>query len=159
MNFVSTNTRTLLVQSIAAVEGAQDKMLQRLSISLARSEQDPELSDKPDRMASLLLSFLLKQVKHIIEAGEPRDLDVDRAQHRLSGIEGRHYSRFGDALVPIFRDALGPTYPRATAAAWCDAFWGIVQRMRQGRETSDSRILAPMVADRSMRDQRVAEAR
>ena len=159
MNIASPNNRTLLIRSVAAIEAAQDSIRQQLGMSLARSERDPELSDSPDRMAGLLLSFLLGQVKHIIEAGEPRDLGDARAQHRLHGIEGRHYSRFGDALVPILRDALGPTHPRATATAWCDAFWAIVQRMRQEREASGSLFLALQVADRSSGDRSVGEAR
>jgi hypothetical protein len=145
-DIVSFRTRTLLVQSLRAVEAGKERIALALSTSLARSERDPELSDTPDIIAALLLNFLIEQVEHVTETGEPGELDRHRAEHRLHGIDGRHYSRFGDVLVPVLRDTLGPSHPRATALAWSDAFWAVVQRMRQGGEP-DAATKAPRMAD------------
>ena len=141
-DIVSFRTHTLLAQSLRAVEAGKERIELALSTSLARSERDPELSDTPDLIAALLLNFLIEQVRHVTETGEPGQLDRHRAEHRLHGIDGRHYSRFGDVLVPVLRDTLGPSHPRATALAWSDAFWAVVKRMRRGREPTLSTKVA-----------------
>jgi hypothetical protein len=139
MKHISTfQNRTLLVQSLRAVEASEDELRNALSTALARSEQDPELSDTPDIMANLLLRFLIEQVRQVVGSGEPGDLERYRSEHRLHGIDGRHYSRFGDALVPVLGNILGAAYPRQTASAWSDAYWAIMQRMRQGDEARSS---------------------
>ncbi len=142
--FVSPYTRTLLAQSLRPVETNQDAIRNALSASLTRSERDPELSDTPDIVAALLLSFLVEQVRHVVEDGQPSNLELHRTEHRLHDVDGRHYSRFGDVLVPILRDILGPTFPRAIATAWSDAFWAIVRQMRH--EVSTAPRLAELAA-------------
>ena len=138
MNSIITPTvRTLLLQSLRPVAAKEDEIRAAFTKALARSDQDPELSDTPGIIATLLVSFLIEQVKHVIETGRPMKLDLYRTEHRLHDIDGRHYSRFGDALVPVLRDALGATYPRATASAWNDAFWAILREMRQGTELKE----------------------
>jgi hypothetical protein len=128
----SRHFRAFLMQSLPAVEERKAELEDRLANSLRRSEQDPELSDHPEMIARLLLDFLIRQARHGVGSDAPPDLSVHRAQQEIAGIDGRHYSRFGDALVPVFRDALGPTYPRDTASAWSDLFWSSVQRLRAG---------------------------
>ncbi len=145
-DIVSFRTRTLLTQSLRAVQSGQERIELALGTSLARSERDPELSDTPDIIAAILLNFLIEQVRHVTETGEPRKLDLHRAEHRLHGIDGRHYSRFGDMLVPVLRDTLGPSHPRATAVAWSDAFWAVVQQLRQDRPPSALSRVAEAVA-------------
>ena len=145
-DIVSFRTRTLLSQSLRAVQSGQERIELALGTSLARSERDPELSDTPDVIAAILLNFLIEQVRHVTETGEPRELDLHHAEHRLHGIDGRHYSRFGDVLVPVLRDTLGPSHPRATALAWSDAFWAVVQKMRQDRPPSALSRVAEVVA-------------
>ena len=133
MNIIlSSNTRALLARSLPAVEAGKNRLRLALRTSLARSERDPELSDTPDTIAALLLGFLVEQVQHLTASGEPSGLERHRSEHRLHGFDGRHYSRFGDVLVPVLRDTLGPSHPRAFASAWSDAFWAILQRMQQG---------------------------
>ena len=146
-NIVTPEARTLLVQSLHAVGAREDEMRASLAAALARSDQDPELSDTPEAVAAVLLRFLIEQVSHVLGGGEPRDLALHRREHRLNGVVGRHYSRFGDALVPVLRDVLGPTYPRATAAAWCDAFWSLVQRMQESGEPASRPAMAPQRAE------------
>jgi len=130
-NILNPMTRILLVQSLPSIEIGEDELRRRMSASLTRSRHDPELSDTPDLVAALLVTFLVEQVRHVLEAGEPKDFQPFRAEHRRHGIDGRHYSRFGDALVPVLSDILGPTYPRAAVEAWSDAYWALVRRLQQ----------------------------
>ena len=146
-NIVTAKARTLLVRSLHPVEARRDAIQAELRRSLARSEQDPELSDTPGLVATLLLNFLTDQVRHVVHSGEPRDLDLHRDEQRLNGIAGRHYSRFGDALAPVIRDALGPTFPRETGSAWSDVFWALVRRMQQRDEPGDDPAPAMLIAE------------
>lgn len=141
-NIVSSNARTLLARSLRPVESSKAEIRDALAESLARSA----LSDTPETIASLLLSFLIEQVRHVVETGEPGNLELYRAEQRLHGVAGRHYSRFGDALVPVLRDTLGATYPRPTASAWGDAFWALVRRMQQAAPTPEAGATAPLIA-------------
>jgi hypothetical protein len=133
-NVVSDRTRSLLIQSLPAVESKEDVIRDALSASLTRSEQDPELSAESELIAALLLNFLIRQARQVAEGGAPVGLELYENEHRLHGISGRHYSRFGDALIPVLRDALGAMHPRATALAWGDAFWAFVRRMQDDAE-------------------------
>ena len=137
-SIITPTVRTLLLQSLRPVEAKEDEIRAAFTKALARSDHDPELSDTPAVIAALLVSFLIEQVRHVVETGQPMKLELHRAEHRLHDIHGRHYSRFGDALVPVLKDALGGAYPRATASAWSDAFWAILREMRRGAETSGS---------------------
>ena len=127
-------TRFLLVQSRTAIAAERDRIRDRLSRYLARSRSDPELSSNPGLVATLLVDMLIEQVGTILETGEPVQLDRHAAEHRLHGISGRHYSRFGDALVPVISEALGPTYPRVAASAWGDAYWWITHQLLKADE-------------------------
>jgi hemoglobin-like flavoprotein len=81
----------------------------------------------------VLVELLLDQAHGLIETRMPRRLGGTLAEHRALGIDGRHYSRFGDALVPILSDLLGPNVPREVPVAWCDAFWTIVRTIEPQR--------------------------
>jgi hypothetical protein len=122
-------TRFLLVQSRSVIAAKRERIRDRLSAYLARSQSDPELASNPDLVATRLVDLLVDQVGVILETGVPAQLDRHAAEHRLHGISGRHYSRFGDALVTVIREALGPTYPRNTASAWGDAYWWITRQL------------------------------
>src|SRR5688572_3537898 len=108
---VSPRTRTLIAQSVEPVEVRRTTLKAALSLSLRRSRHDPELSDHPDLVAALLVDFLIEQARHAIAGTQPRSAEFPRAQHQLNGIDGRHYSRFGDSLLQALRDTLGGTYP------------------------------------------------
>ena len=121
---VSDRIRSLLSRSLPLVRPQRDLLVERIERSFAaetgRASLDAELS------AMLLVDLLLTQVKSLVESGAFGPLDEVAAEHRALGIGGRHYSRFGDALVPVLRDLLGRTVPREVAAAWCDTFWAMI---------------------------------
>ena len=82
----------------------------------------------------LLVQLLLDRVRSLVETGEFGAVDGLFDEHRALGIDGRHYSRFGDALVPILRDVLGPGAPREIAGLWCDTFWSLIRELEPSRE-------------------------
>ena len=75
----------------------------------------------------VIVDLLVRQASLIAETGDVAGLETVAAEHRSLEIEGRHYSRFGDALVPILRDLLGPRVPREVPSAWCDTFWAVIR--------------------------------
>ena len=56
--------------------------------------------------------------------------DSIRREHETLGIAGRHYSRFGDALVPVIRDVIGRGTPREVSSAWVDGFWAMIRAVQ-----------------------------
>jgi hemoglobin-like flavoprotein len=123
---VSDRTRSLLSRSLPLVQPRRDLLVERIERSFA-AEAGLESSGQAELSAMMLVDLLLRQVKTLVESGQFSGLDEVAAEHRAFDIKGRHYSRFGDALVPVLRDLLGRTAPREVAAAWCDTFWAMIR--------------------------------
>lgn len=130
---ISDHTRNILFHSLSAVESHRAAVIDAMAVSLAAAEPDDQ-SAHAETVAMLLVNMLIEQVKHLVEAQHPQHLNAHRAEHQLHAIDGRHYSRFGDALIPVLRDTMGARLPKAVGAAWCDAFWAVIQRMQQQEE-------------------------
>lgn len=128
---VSENTRRILSQSFTAIEAHRPAIIRGLVGSLAAVEAEDEGFEHSEITVTFLLDMLIEQVKHLVEEHAPNGVAAYAPRHWLQGIDGRHYSRFGDAFVPVLRDVLGPRLPRQVASAWCDAFWSIVGTMKQ----------------------------
>ena len=124
---VSDRLRSLLARSLPLVQQRRALLIERMERSLAAAETEAEDCGQAEVTAALLVELLLGEVKHLVESGRFGDLATVTAEHRRLDISGRHYSRFGDALVPILRDLLGPIVPREVAGAWCDTFWAIIR--------------------------------
>ena len=131
---VSKNVRRRLLESLGAVEARKQTLIQELGKSMQLSQDQGEPHGHAQVAAAALVDMLIDGGRNLIER-RIEDHAPLASQHRAQGIHGRHYSRFGDALVPVLRDVLGPTYPRSVASAWIDAFWAIVRAMQEGEET------------------------
>ena len=123
---VSDRNRSMLSRSLPLVQQGRDLLVERLERSLAAADTGAEAFGQAELSAMMLVDLLLRQVKSLVESGAFAPLGDVAAEHRALDIGGRHYSRFGDALVPVLRDLLGPTVPREVAAAWCDTFWAMI---------------------------------
>ena len=130
-NAISENTRKTLFHSLAAVESNKAAIIAGMSDSLAADEADHDDLEQAEATVMLLVDMLIEQARYLIDGDRPQDLEAHAIKHQLHGIDGRHYSRFGDALVTVLRDVLGARLPRHVASAWCDSFWVVIRSMKQ----------------------------
>ena len=131
---VTAHTRKRLAQSLVLVESQRPQLIARMEEYLRACEEPDEDFGQAEISTMVLVDLLLAKAREIVEQGAARNLGTIIAQHRLLDIDGRHYSRFGDALVAILRDLLGPTVPPEIPAAWCDAFWGVIRAADRKRD-------------------------
>ena len=132
---LSDRTRDLLVQSLPLMEHRKDALIEGLARYLGRdtgeAQKDSEL------IAIVLTDLLIGQASHLVRSNALLDLDEICLEHSRLRLQGRHYSRFGDALAPVIRDVLGPKIPREVAGAWGDVFWAVIRAV-QALETGAS---------------------
>jgi hypothetical protein len=126
--------RAYLAQSLPLVLQHRDQLLGSIEAQFDLEHFDRSSRD-PGIAAMILLELLIEAARSIVESGELR-LDPDLSvEHQRLGIDGRHYSRFGDLLVPLLKDI---TLPAAVAAAWCDAFWAAIRAVTELKATVDA---------------------
>ena len=130
---VSTRTRSLLARTLALVQQRREALVARMESALAELEPNGGAVGQAEVTAVLLVDLLLDEARQLVEAGALGPLGHVTGEHYLLDITGRHYSRFGDALMPILRDLLGPIPPREVLAAWVDTFWAIIRAADGGR--------------------------
>lgn len=128
---VSDRTRSLLARSFPLVQQRADLLIDRMEQSLAAGEPKDAPIGQSELVAMMLVELLLGQVKRLVESAELRPVEGLAEEHDALGITGRHYSRFGDSLVPVLRDLLGPIVPREVAGAWCDTFWTVIRAAQE----------------------------
>jgi hypothetical protein len=124
---IGTRTREQLARSLHLLEVHKDRFLEGMEESLRAQESGGEGFGEAEVAAMILTELLLEQGRSLADRGELRLAGDALAQHRALAINGRHYSRFGDALVAVLRDSLGTGVPAEIGSAWCDAFWATVR--------------------------------
>ena len=137
-NEINEKVRDNLFHSFAAVEAAAPAIKAAMMPSLALAEGERAPFARAGGIATALVDMLLDQARRMAEGRPPNDIDAIAASHRLMGIEGRHYSRFGDALTPVLRDAIGPRLSSAVTAAWGDAFWFVIRLVMRSSQRQQS---------------------
>ena len=125
----------LLARSLPLVRRHKDVLLEGLEAALRRDEGPDEAFGQAEVTAMLLTELLIAQATSLVRFGALGALSGTAAEHRALDIDGRHYSRFGDALAPVMKDVLGPTLPAAVPSAWCDIFWRVVEAARAAERT------------------------
>ena len=124
---ISDRTRDLLAQSLPFMEQRKDALIDRLGAYLGSAQDAAEDSEL---VAIMLTELTISQAGNLVRSGALQDVDDVGHEHRMLRIQGRHYSRYGDALTPVIRDVLGPKVPREVAGAWGDAFWTIIRAIQ-----------------------------
>ena len=142
MSLVGELTRRRLAQSVHLLESRKDRLLEALEAGFGTREAKGEDFGRAKAVARVLTGLLIEQGRNLVDWGELRVPGDALVEHRALGISGRHYSRFGDALVPVIRDVLGPGVPREIALAWCDAFWAAIGGVMAQAETAPASSLA-----------------
>ena len=133
---ISAKVRDNLFHSFAAVEAAAPAIKAAMIPSLALAEGEGAPFARAGGIATALVDMLLDQARPLAEGRPPPGLEAVAARHRLQGIDGRHYSRFGDSLTPALKDAVGPRLPSSVTAAWGDAFWFVIRRVMRQESTT-----------------------
>ena len=136
--FVSERTRALLAQSLPLVRPLKDEIISRSEASLREVDGETEAFGQSEVTAMILVELLIDHAEALVRSGRADDLDSTPIELRSLGIEGRHYSRFADALVPILRDLLGARVPAEVGSAWCDAFWAIIHSAQSHPALTDA---------------------
>ena len=133
---LSDNARDNLARSLPLLHARKDRITERMELHLRGAGGDEEPYGQSEVAAMLLVQLLLDQARSIVETGQIAAGGGIRDEHRALQIDGRHYSRFGDALVPIVRDVLGADVPREVAGIWCDIFWAAVHDLEPRKEVA-----------------------
>lgn len=132
---IQDRTIAILARSLPLVQCHKDALLEGLEAALRHGEEPGEAFGQAEVTAMMLTALLIDQATGLVRRGALGDLDGIAAEHRALDIDGRHYSRFGDALAPVMKDVLGPTLPREVPAVWCDTFWRVIKAAQRERET------------------------
>jgi len=134
---LSDAVRQILSQSLPLIEARKEVLVDHMQARLDQSEEKQGLR-RARANASILVETLIVQARRLLQTGALGDLDRIRREFAARAITGRTYSRFGDALVPILKDILGPNLPSRVPGAWCDAFWMIVRQAASGRRVIET---------------------
>lgn len=126
---IPEDVRLRLAQSMPIVERRRGDIIKKIQ---DRMEPLEEHSGEAASVAVMLFDLLVDGGSDIAAFGDLRDLSPVTREHARLGIAGRHYSRFGLALGPALRGALGAAIPPKSASAWCDAFWIVVGKIGRG---------------------------
>lgn len=126
----SERTRSIVAGSLPLVRSHTDEIMSQMEAHLRGIGGSDERFGQSEVAAMLLTQLLIDQAAAIAEQGSPRIPLGLAAEHRALDIVGRHYSRFGDALVPVLKDVLGSGVPSDLTAAWGDAFWLAVRAIQ-----------------------------
>ena len=133
-NVLSEPILRRLAASLPFVERNKHELIDRMEEGLAADESREEAFGQAEITAMMLTEMLLVHAREMIETGELGSLAAELAEHEMMAITGRHYSRYGDLLVAVMKDLLGPNVPSDVPAAWCSAFGAIVRRVQEARD-------------------------
>lgn len=126
--------RHLVAGSLALLKSHQDEIVAAMEASLTAAKGGLEPYGESELVATLLVEMLIERTQQIVTTGRPTAAGQIVAEHRELGIDGRHYSRFGDSLVAVLADVLGPVISREAATAWCDTYWAILTFARDSAD-------------------------
>ena len=126
---IGAANRAQLSQSLPIVLQHREHLFERLEAQLA--QLDPPSVRNSKAAATALIELLIEAVQSIVDTGLFSPNLHLAAELDALDIGGRHYSRFGDALVPTLKDI---SLPAPVAALWCDIFWSAIREASGFRE-------------------------
>lgn len=141
-DLISETTRGRLAASLVLVQANRDALIAGMGRALLFSEGRDEPFGQAELAAGSLVDFLIGEARHLVSEGSTGNLADHVAEQSSLGLDGRHYSRFGDALMPVMRDVLGPSFPADMAGAWIDTFWTLVRTVLVTRQTEEEPVSA-----------------
>jgi hemoglobin-like flavoprotein len=135
---ITDNARDILARSLPLLQPGRDQIVERMELHLRGAGGGEQPAAWARAAATLLVQLLFDQARSLVESGELAAAEAIFDEHRALPIDGRHYSRFGDALVPILRDLLGAGVPREVAGTWCDIFWTAIGELKPLEESASA---------------------
>lgn len=128
---VLSNSRFVskLCRSLPLVEPRKDEIITRMEVMLRGAGGQEEPFGQSELAAMTLVELLCRNARCIMEQRRFAPSIGVAEEHQRLGIDGRTYSRFGDAITPILHDVIGPRLPSDVSAAWCDLFWEVIQEI------------------------------
>ena len=141
-DLISETTRERLACSLVLVQANRAALVEGMKRALLSSEGREEPLGDTQTMAQMLVDMLVGEAWRVVSEGSAADLAAYASEQAVLGIDGRHYSRFGDALVPLMRDVLGLSFPAEMAGAWVDTFWALVRAVVAVRNPANESLPA-----------------
>lgn len=130
-NSVSEHMRVVLARSLPMVRQHKDEIISQMEVQLQDVEVEGEPFGQSEVAAMMLTELLIDEASRIVQSGRPGNLDEAARELWSLGVDGRHYSRFGDMLVPVLRDALASGIPHDVTSAWSDTFWLVIREAQE----------------------------
>lgn len=122
--------RVRLVQLLPLIFEKDEQIIVGMTERIAPLDSG-ETIERRNTVASILVELLIRCASDIASFGGIADLGKDALDHRRLGIGGRDYTRFGYALTPVLREAVGPHLSPSLLSAASDAFWLLVQEINR----------------------------
>jgi hemoglobin-like flavoprotein len=135
---IDETARTILARSLPLLQANRHAIEEAMGASFRTAGEREEGFGDAGTAAAMLVGMLIAQGRHLADTGGTNGVEAALAAQRALGITGRHYSRFGDALVAVLGDVLGPNLPHEVRSVWCDAFWVMVRAMTAAEEKVDA---------------------
>jgi len=129
---LSERTRQMFSQSLPLFRARKHEVIDRMQACLELGEPDQKAGQSAISTV-VLVEMLANQARQLLRTGKFDDLAHIPGEHAELQITGRTYSRFGDFLVPILKDVLGPNTPSVVPGLWCDTFWRIIRSARSAQ--------------------------
>ncbi|WP_129791336.1 hypothetical protein [Sphingosinicella sp. CPCC 101087] len=131
---IDESARTILARSLPLLQANKHAIEEAMEASFRTAGEREEGFGDAGTAATSLVEMLIAQGRHLADTGRTSGVKGTLVAQRALGITGRHYSRFGDALVAVLGDVLGPNLPHEVRSVWCDAFWVMVRAMTASEE-------------------------
>jgi hemoglobin-like flavoprotein len=137
MSVLNPKLISKLCRSLPLVEPRKDEIITRMEVMLRGAAGPEEPFGQSELSAMTLVEMLCRNARCIMEQRRFAPALGVAQEHQRLGIDGRTYSRFGDAITAILHDVIGPRLPSDVSAAWCDLFWTVINEIT-AREPVDA---------------------
>ena len=128
---LSERARIVVSESLPLMKQHHVELEEAIASYIEKTGPDVSLTD-PARSASTTIMDMLLGLAADPSPGRTAEAIAETARdHARLGLNGEHYSSFGDALKPAMRDVLGTKATSPVLAAWTDAYWTIVWKLFQ----------------------------
>lgn len=128
---LSERARIFVSESLPMMEDHRHALEEAIESYMRRTGPGVSLADPARSASATIMDMLLGHASDLGLGRTPVSITETARDHARLGLNGEHYSSFGDALKPAMRDVLGKKATSPVLAAWTDAYWTIVWKLFQ----------------------------